>query len=821
MEKSTSKFEQQIAESTQALLNESWKFSDKTTILKVIATLLYFTQRGFLTIRQTVFGIDGIVISSINYYKKDKNDSVKQENEYIVINIPQDDPMFSYVKLFESLKGGKYRFQFRALHHYVHTISASILGPESFLDAFDIAVSDYFSMIDPITWNSLGEFVHPNEFTELISRLLDVKEKTVLNPFPGLMKYYTTLEGYSQYTGMVRFTVFGILNKIRLHLAGFQNKVNCINWNVAKQIGGGYDIIIATPPLGGYVTVGTDNHHMRADVVCLELFESTTTQQGVLFSYVTPSLLFEGKEDVYKLRRKITEQNFLDAVIILPTNMLWPNTGIQVAAIQLKKGRRKDDPIKMIDASKLTIGNTRVAKLDVGTLVKWLDEMPSDDCKYVSTEEIRNNDYTWSVNNYKGLQKESFPEGYTVIKAGDVVNIVRGKHFFDDKKGHLVRISTLSNDGSDCKRSVDFFEETTELANTTKVSEPVILISTVLESRPTYCEASEENPIFVSPNIIACSVKETYVSPTYLCLELSRRIVHSVGSSMQRLTHSVLLDTKIALPSIGQQRSLEEQNNLYRAAAENYKMAKAKELGLQEVIDKMKKEYMDEVKQRKHDMKTPMTALRNTFTLIEALSAELPIDASEKLKVFIQRQKVALDSLSEIVRHFADEEKFASPEILNVDEILSSYDVVESLYSIVYLKDVVAFDEAGIKTPMVKMGRGDFLRLVDNIIENAKKHGFVDESRHYSLNIYSNILDNMLLLTFQNDGKPMPQEMDKKGYGMKGVKGKDSNGHGIGGNVVKSIVEHYGGDYDVFVQDDSDVKLTCVEVKLPIYRENE
>ena len=132
MEKSSSKFEQQIAESTQALLNESWKFSDKTTILKVIATLLYFTQRGFLTIRQTVSGIDGIVISSINYYKKDKNDSVKQENEYIVINIPQDDPMFSYVKLFESLKCGKYRFQFRALHHYVHTISASILGPESF-----------------------------------------------------------------------------------------------------------------------------------------------------------------------------------------------------------------------------------------------------------------------------------------------------------------------------------------------------------------------------------------------------------------------------------------------------------------------------------------------------------------------------------------------------------------------------------------------------------------------------------------------------------------------------------------------------------------
>ncbi|MBQ6070084.1 MAG: N-6 DNA methylase [Bacteroidales bacterium] len=817
MEKSTSKFEQQIAESTQALLNESWKFSDKTIILKVIAALLYFTQRGFLTIRQTVSGIDGIVISSLNYYKRDKKDSVKQENEYIVINIPQDDPMFSYVKLFESLNNGKYRFHFIALHHYVHTISASIMGPESFLEAFDIAVSDYFSMIDPTTRYSLGEFVQPNEFTELISRLLDVKGKTVLNPFPGLMKYYTTLEGYSQYTGMVRFPVFRILNKIRLHLAGFQNNVSCINWNVAKQIEGEYDIIIATPPLGGYVTVGIDNHHMRADVVCLELFESTTTQQGVLFSYVTPSLLFDGKEDVYKMRRKITEQNLLDAVIILPTNMLWPYTCIPVAAIQLKKGRRKDDPIKMIDASKLTIGNTRVAKLDVGTLVKWLDEMPNDDCKYVSTEEIRNNDYTWSVNNYIGLQKESFPEGYMVIKAGDVVNIVVGKHFFDDKKGHLVRISTLSNDGSDCKRSVDFFEETTELANTTKVSEPVILISTVLEPRPTYCEASEENPIFVRPNIIACSVKEAYVSPTYLCLELSKRIVPSVGSTMQRLTHSVLLDTKIALPSIGHQRSLEEQNNLYRAAAENYKMAKAKELGLQEVIDKMKTEYMMEVRQRKHDMKQSLQDIRSIPKLLKSIAKEFPNAISDKLNTYAQRLQLDCDTLSEIANHLADEEIFSNPEILNVDEILSQFVVNEERYDIIYQKDNTVLNEMGITAPKIKIGRADFLRLVNNIISNAIEHGFVNIDYHYTLFIYLSFENGLLTIIFKNDGEPFPEGMNKEKYGMRNVKGKDSKGKGEGGNIVKNIVDHYGGDYDIF----SDKSNSFVVIKLPIYQEDE
>ena len=67
----------------------------------------------------------------------------------------------------------------------------------------------------------------------------------------------------------------------------------------------------------------------------------------------------------------------------------------------------------------------------------------------------------------------------------------------------------------------------------------------------------------------------------------------------------------------------------------------------------------------------------------------------------------------------------------------------------------------------------------------------------------------------------MPDGIDKERYGINGIKSKGSSGYGTGGFVVKSIAEHYGGDYDIFSRDSAGEKLTYVIVKLPIYLGNE
>jgi nitrogen-specific signal transduction histidine kinase len=49
-------------------------------------------------------------------------------------------------------------------------------------------------------------------------------------------------------------------------------------------------------------------------------------------------------------------------------------------------------------------------------------------------------------------------------------------------------------------------------------------------------------------------------------------------------------------------------------------------------------------------------------------------------------------------------------------------------------------------------------------------------------------------------------------YGIKGEKAGKTAGTGLGGNYVKSFAEHYGGDYDIFMEDG----WTVVQIYLPI-----
>ena len=78
-----------------------------------------------------------------------------------------------------------------------------------------------------------------------------------------------------------------------------------------------------------------------------------------------------------------------------------------------------------------------------------------------------------------------------------------------------------------------------------------------------------------------------------------------------------------------------------------------------------------------------------------------------------------------------------------------------------------------------------------------------------------------VFIDFSNNGEPLPIGLDKERYGTKGEKGINSDGSGTGGYVVKSIVNHYGGDYDIYSEQFAGTWLTHVIIKLPIYQDYE
>ena len=117
--------------------------------------------------------------------------------------------------------------------------------------------------------------------------------------------------------------------------------------------------------------------------------------------------------------------------------------------------------------------------------------------------------------------------------------------------------------------------------------------------------------------------------------------------------------------------------------------------------------------------------------------------------------------------------------------------------------------------PQSYIAPNDIQRLVINILDNAREHGFTDSERNdYEVDVKLSIDTklNMFQIDFRNNGNPLSDGIDKMRYGLLGEKAGKTGGTGIGGNYVKKFVEHYGGDYDVFM----DNRWVVIRIYIPI-----
>jgi signal transduction histidine kinase len=272
----------------------------------------------------------------------------------------------------------------------------------------------------------------------------------------------------------------------------------------------------------------------------------------------------------------------------------------------------------------------------------------------------------------------------------------------------------------------------------------------------------------------------------------------------------------------------------------------------EEKFSTMKTEYVNEVRMRKHDMRPHMVQLDSSKNLMQYYVDNMDTidDVKQHLIHQITRFQNALSHLSNLIEHLSDEEQFGEAEQFSLTDyfckIISEstcygYDVIYSFDDeqiVKYLKNRMheSFEHlnTSFKSKDDKSLKGDysilkhwsfksytmiapfdFDRIVQNILENARKHGFTDSSRSdYKIWIILNVDEkrDMFVIDFKNNGTPLPDGMTKERYGLKGERAGITGGTGSGGYIVKSIVNHYGGDYDVFFNDG----MTTIRIWLPI-----
>ncbi len=254
----------------------------------------------------------------------------------------------------------------------------------------------------------------------------------------------------------------------------------------------------------------------------------------------------------------------------------------------------------------------------------------------------------------------------------------------------------------------------------------------------------------------------------------------------------------------------------------------------EKLLQTKKTEYINEVRMRKHDLGQKVFDLINTEDLMRYYveNRETETDLWPQIEEQLNHFRKTINELSDMLDQLSQEERFGTPELLDLNGYFSGLQHSSNIngFKLSYLldrdsildlqlsrmKDMDMIDVSSIKAmPTVFMAKSDLQRVVSNVLANAQKHGFLDRNRKdYEVNIRLefNADKGMYQIDFRNNGKPLPDGMNKMRYGIKGEKAGQTAGTGLGGSIVKSIVEHYNGDYNVFMDGD----WTVIRVYLPI-----
>lgn len=330
-----------------------------------------------------------------------------------------------------------------------------------------------------------------------------------------------------------------------------------------------------------------------------------------------------------------------------------------------------------------------------------------------------------------------------------------------------------------------------------------------------------------------------YVAALLLTPEVRNQIISICEGEVDAQLFPLIMD-KIIVPS---HTDLERATFLSEA---NYKAIGSSKKKMEDRLNEKKAEYINEVRMRKHDMRPHLRQMASSERLM--LHYLDNINDIEDLKKLLKKQistsHNALQSLSELVEHLSNEERFGEPECVNLNDDFHNIEKnsevnftikvscekalaqrkkeIEELKEKNKKENVPSMQDMDEKTITecsldVYIAPVDLDRIVNNIIENARRHGGLSDGRksdyYISIDVKIDYQRDMYQIDFSNNGKPLPKGMTKERYGLKGEKAGPNAGTGSGGYIVKSIVEHYGGDFDLFSTDG----ITTIRIYLPKY----
>ena len=323
------------------------------------------------------------------------------------------------------------------------------------IDAFGDAYEYLMSMYASNAGKSGGEYYTPQEVSELLTKLATVGKTSVNKVYDPAVGSGSLLLKSAKILGRenVRLGFFGqeknltTYNLCRinmfLHNIGYNKfSIACEDTLIAPQHWDDepFEVIVSNPPYSikwagdnnpllindpRYSPAGVLAPKSKADFAFIMHSLSWLAEGGTAAIVCFPGIFYRGGAEK-KIRKYLIDNNFIDAVIQLPSNLFF-GTSIATCIMVMKKGK-KDNSVLFIDASneyqKATNSN-KLSDENVDKIVEIFTKREDKQyiAKLVSSEEIGNQDYNLSVSTY--VEKEDTREKIDIEKLNkEIVEIV-------------------------------------------------------------------------------------------------------------------------------------------------------------------------------------------------------------------------------------------------------------------------------------------------------------------------------------------------------------------------------------------------------------
>jgi len=764
-----------------------------------------------------------IILLFLSLYKDDQiskeflfgENQINLEEARVLSDKSSKKPEQDYSKIIESFNSSLLNIRnkgFKEVIDALFQIDKAILK-ENFSEIFDFTLY----RITQSQGRSGGEFIQPIELSRFICTLADLPEKSkVFNPFAGLASFGVFLDQGQDYFGQEvnqKTWALGALRIMAYERPGTSHYVcadSILHWPKQKEK---FDLVVANPPYG--MRLNQQYREAERGIRTVEQFliekgVNSLNTKGKLIALLPQGFLFRGMHE-QRLREHLIEEDLIDTIISLPGGLLL-NTGIALIVLVIDKDKKLPGKVRFIDAKKFVESKNSKEKVlnDYGlNSVVHGSYNDSEVVRLIDIKQIREFDYNLNVPRY-------FQKHIEGVKLKDIVEFVRGSRRDIPDEGKMIRIRDLKDDKLDFKLDLSQVEKTEfRRPNLRLIDESCLLLATCWKTlKPTFFEFSGE-AIFLNPDILSFKINEKLADTAYLINELHADYVeeqlasYRQGATIPMIRRDDLLEVVVKLPS------LEEQ--------------KAKVQGIVEISDKIKilqrernalahgKEarQFNEFASLKHTLGRPRQNILDwTDNLLHFLN-EKPEGFNGLNKSFLDFYETdILSALQEIKRDV----NFMT-DVLEKGEngfVVEEYDkTIISLTDINSLINELSSNGFNFKIKKLLLkgknlkergiqGNRILLRtLIDNLLTNAHKYGFLQKATGNEVVFELKEIDDFLSIEVRNNGKPFPRNFDRDKFITKYSTADSKSGSGLGGYDIHRIATEFNNpEWELFLNED-------------------